>query len=97
MVGDAFTYRLSTLILGYALLISYGDFLDLGLSSNLALVLTLLSVIVVLLSVIRLSAYYLRHYHYFDDDIKESMKRVRVGKAYVHKIALYEDTPKDLK
>ena len=96
IVGDAFTYRLSTLILGYALLISYGDFLDLGLSSSLALVLTLLSVIVTILSVIRLSAYYLHHYHYFSEDWEESFRRVASGEAYARKIALYDD-PKDLK
>jgi hypothetical protein len=93
MVGDAFTYRLSTLILGYALLISYGDFLDLGLSPGLALVLTLLSVIVIIFSVIRLSSYYLSHYHYFGDDMDENIKNLASGRAYVRKIALYEERP----
>ncbi len=97
IVGDAFTYRLSTLMLGYALLISYGDFLDLGLSPNLALALTLLAVIVIILSIIRLSAYYLSHYHYFGESMGENMRKVAKGEAFVRKIALYDDAPKGLK
>ena len=97
IVGDNFTYRLSTLILGYSLLVSYGDFADLGLSLNLNAMLAILATLIVMLSIIRLSSFYLRHYHLFDEDLKKNMQKVAKGEAQVERIAAYDDEAKNIK
>ena len=97
IVGDNFTVRLSTLILGFSLLIAYGDFSDLGLSPNLNALLAILATIVIMLSIIRISVFYLGHYHLFDEDVKGSLRRAARGDAHVTHIATYHDEAKNIK
>jgi len=62
-VGDRFILRLSYLIFGYSLLISYGDFTDLGMSPSVATVMTLLAIVIILYAIISLSLYYFSQPH----------------------------------
>ena len=91
LTGSQFTTRLSYLIFGFALLISYGDLTDLRVSKNTIAAAIFLSLIIIIISIIRLSSFYLKQQEIF----KEGIKNIHRGKAEVKKILRYENKIKE--
>ena len=75
LTGGGFTKRLSFLILGFSLLIMYGDLRDLHMSSNIIVAVIFLSLIIVTLSVLYISRHYLKNQHFLSTAENESQER----------------------
>lgn len=91
LTGGHFTTRLSYLIFGYSLLISYGDLSDLGLSKNITSSVIFLSLIVIVIAIIKISSLYLRQQQIFKEGVKSGIRKIYEGEAEVRKIVKYDD------
>lgn len=89
LTGGQFTAGLSYLLFGFGLLISYGDLTDLGISKNIIAVVLFSSLIIIILTIIKISVYYLKQQDIFKDGIKDGMKKLAEGEPEVKKILDY--------
>ena len=90
LTGTQFTKGLSYLMFGFGLLISYGDLTDLGVSKNIVALVLLLSLVVIILAIIKISAHYLKQQDIFKDGIEDGIRRLADGEPEVKKILKYE-------
>ena len=91
LTGSQFTRSLSYLLFGFGLLVSYGDLLDLEISKNIITLVSLMSLIIVILAIIRISTYYLKEQDIFKSGIDDGIKRLNEGEPEVRKILKYDD------
>jgi hypothetical protein len=100
LAGGAFTTRLSYLIFGFSLLISYGDLTDLGISKNIIATIIFLSLIIIIIAIVKLSSFHLKQQEIFKEGkqqeifkegIKKGIKKIYDGEAEIKKILKYED------
>ena len=59
-IGNRFTVILSYLIIGFSLLISYGDLIDLGASKNIIVTVILLANLFIVLGIVKLSIFFIK-------------------------------------
>jgi hypothetical protein len=91
LTGGVFTTTLSYLIFGFALLISYGDLSDLGISKNIIVTIMFLSLVIIIFAIIRISVYYLKQQDIFKKGINNGVKKIYDSKKLkIRKILKYE-------
>jgi hypothetical protein len=90
LTGGEFTTRLSYIIFGFGLLISYNDLVELGLSKSILTSIMLISIVMIAIAIVRLSGYYLRQQEIFKEGLKQGVKRIYDGEREVKKIVKYE-------
>ena len=91
LTGGKFTTRLSYLIFGFSLLISYGDLRDFGISKNLIASIIFLSLLIIIIAIEKLSVYYLKGQKIFKGWIKDGVKKMCKGEVEIKKILKYKD------
>jgi hypothetical protein len=90
LTGGNFTTRLSYLIFGFSLLISYGDLTDLGIPKSIIATIIFLSLIIIIIAIVKLSSFYLRQQEIFKEGIKKGVKKIYDGEVEVKKILKYK-------
>ncbi len=91
LIGNEFTTKISWLILGFSLLISYGDLNSLSISKNIVFGVMFIAYIIILLSIVKLSIFFLKQQNLFKDGIKESIKHLSKSPVEVKKILKYDN------
>ncbi|MBI3027251.1 hypothetical protein HYY70_03985 [Candidatus Woesearchaeota archaeon] len=74
LTGGAFIRGISYLIFGFGLLISYGDLVELQVSKNIIYVTMLLSVIIITIAIVKISAYNLKQQNILKERVESSDK-----------------------
>jgi hypothetical protein len=72
-----FTTRLAELMLGFGFLISYNDLIDLGISSNIILLVMMIAFIIILLAIINFSLLYIRQHTPVKKEVIHEIKKYR--------------------
>jgi hypothetical protein len=75
--GNEFILRIASLILGFSFLVSYDDLVVFGISDNIITVIMLFSYIIILVSIVRLSTYYLSQEVIFKEGVKKSLNELK--------------------
>ena len=91
LTGGQFTSKLSYLIFGFSLLISYGDLTDAGISKGITATIIFLSILIIIIAIVKLSTYYLKQQEIFKDGIKGGFKKIYGGEVGVKSILRDED------
>jgi hypothetical protein len=77
LTGGEFINRMTMLMLGFSLLVAYGDLIELGISINVVAIVIFTSMIIITLSIMRISLYYIKR----ESQIcKPIIKKVKVKK-----------------
>lgn len=89
VIDNEFTKEIAYLMFGFGFLISYSDLKGLGISESILLFIALLALIIIAVSTVSLSAYYLKQQHIFRHGFGNSSKRHYSGKE-AESILTYE-------
>ena len=89
LLGGNFTRDISSLMLGFGLLISYGDLSSLSVSEGITTSIMILGYAVILISIVNLSVFYLKQNEIFRESLFEGIKKIYKGEPEVRKIVSY--------
>jgi hypothetical protein len=91
ITGGEFTTLISYLIMGFSVLISYGDFTELGISKNITWTLALLSLAAIIISLVKLSEYQLKQQNFLRYRFRSILKKGKDKSYETKKIIKYEN------